>query len=127
MNIPFLKKRNTAEVKVGKKRPMRLLLVSVLSCIALLFILYMLPPSLSIPIGSFTLSIIPLTFLIIGIFVFCVVTYMFGSAKHGILASLFVLIYLWLRLNKLFHPMFTLLLVALLLTLELLFSAKKEQ
>jgi hypothetical protein len=52
---------------------------------------------------------------------------MFGSAKHGILASLFVLIYLWLRLNKLFHPMFTLLLVALLLTLELLFSAKKEQ
>jgi hypothetical protein len=113
-------------VASGKKRPMRLLLLSVLSLILILFVVFMLPPSFVIDLSGIKLSVVPFLFLFTGIFVFSVVTYIFGNAKHGILASLFVLIYFWLRLNKLFHPMFTLLLVALFLTLELLFSARKE-
>jgi hypothetical protein len=87
----------------------------------------MLPPTYTISVYGFSLSIIPVLFIAAGIFTFSTVTYIFKSPKHGILASLFVLIYFWLRINKIFHPIFTLLLVALFLTLELLFSARKEQ
>ena len=105
---------------------MRLLLLSVVTLIVMLFVVFMLPPTFAIDLGGMKVSVTPFLFFFTGIFVFSVVTSIFGNAKHGILASLFVLIYFWLRLNKLFHPMFTLLLVALFLTLELLFSAKKE-
>ena len=104
-----------------------MLLLSVLSLITLLFIIFMLPPTYSIAFSRIHVSIILLLFIVAGLCIFAVVTYTFGSAKHGILASLFVLLYFWLRLNKIFHPMFALLLVALFLTLELLFSAKREE
>ena len=122
----------------AKKRPLLLLFVGSISLALLIgLVAYADPDTALIPpqtIGPLTisnntlLSFSPVIFFffLLAITLFSFVSYLFKSIKHGSLAAAFVIGYLLFRINGLTHPLFLILLIALFLTLELLFANKKE-
>lgn len=103
------------------------LLLSIVTFAMLGFTVYFFPPDYSvvpfqlpvqIPIVYFFYTLLFLGFFTLGSFIF-------KSKVHGVLIALVVIAYLLFRQNDLTHPFFALLLAALFLVLELLFSYKK--
>ena len=129
MKLPFIKllKRRNATVATGRERNWFFLFTGVLSLTGLIYMVVALPPTHIVSLNELNFSVIYLTFLLLWLSSFCIFSFIFKSAKHGVLTSLFIVAFFWLRLNKLLHPMFAILLAALFLTLELLFTAKKER
>ena len=125
MKIPFIRRRQDTVIISNKRKPLYLL-VGILSFFGLIYIIFVVPPTYQVSLKPLNFSVIYLTFLLLCLGVFAIVTYVSKSAKHGMLATLFILAFFWMRLNKFLHPMFTILLVALFLTIELLLTAKKE-
>lgn len=93
--------------------------------IGLIYLLVSYPPSFELRIGSYELGILNLFFTLVFLFLFSLIAYIFNNARRGMFAGVFVVIYLFLRLTKLTHPFFLVLIIALLVTIELFFSRKK--
>ena len=108
-----------------KRRSLKLLSIALLSLSAITYIIFFVSPDYVYPILAFKLPIIILFILIITLFTYSLTTYISKNKKHGFLTSLFVLTYMLFRLNNLTHPFFLLLLLALFITLELLFSRQR--
>lgn len=126
MKIPFIKRRQDTVV-ASNGRKLLYLLLGIPSLIGLIYIIIAVPPTQTLLLNPVNISVIYLTLFLLGLSIFCIISYILKSSKHGILATLFVLVFFWLRLNKLLHPIFSILLIALFLTLELLFTAKKDK
>ena len=84
------------------------------------------PPDFFWNILSFKLSVQYAFFFLLFSFLFFTGSSIFKSKKHGLLIGLFVCIYLWMRQNKLSHPFFLIILIAIFLVLELLLSGRNE-
>lgn len=108
-----------------KKRQFFFLVLTILSLIATLLVIFFLSPNHNLALGPLTLSPLIIFFIPLGIFFFSLPTFVLKSPKHGILLSLFVISYLIFRLTGLTHPIFLVLLIGLFLTLELLFSNRQ--
>jgi hypothetical protein len=104
-----------------------LLFVCFLSLGSILGLLFFLSPTFQFSVGFTSLSIFPLFFVFLFLFLFSLVAVLSRSKKHGILLGLFVDSYLLLRLEKLTHPFFLVLLAAIFLALELLFTRRKVE
>ncbi len=105
-----------------KKRSLSLLFVALASFLVLLSLIFMTSPTQTIYLGSIGFSIQLLFFLLLDIFLFSSINFAFNSRIHGVLGSLFVVSYLLFRLNNLTHPFVLILLLALFLTIELVFT-----
>jgi hypothetical protein len=108
-----------------RSHPLKFLVLGILALFALAALIYFVSPSQLIPVSSFQISILPLFFLLTFVFFFSGATFALGSKIHGILLGFLVITYLIFRLNDLTHPFFALLLLALFLVLELLFTYRK--
>lgn len=109
----------------GHKKRLLFLLLSIASGLLLGGLIYFYPPDASFPFIFFQLSYLTLFFLLLAIWLFATGTFIFKSKLHGILLSLFVIIYLIFRLTDLTHPFFLIMLAALFLSLELFVSYRK--
>ena len=108
-----------------RKKPIKFLLLSILSFLALIYIIFFIPPSYHIQIFSLQLPIVSLFLLSLFLFCFSLPTYLFKNRADGLLISIFAVSIFVFRLTNLTHPFFFILLVSLFLTLELLFTYKK--
>jgi hypothetical protein len=109
-----------------RRKPLKHLMLSVISLIIFVGLVIFFPPSSSIALATVgELPVIYLFFPLAFLFVFSTTAYFSKSTKHGLLLALFVISALLLRLNNLNHPFFLLLLAAFFLTLELLFAYRK--
>lgn len=104
-----------------KKRALPLLLVSLLSLICLLFVIFFIPPTYAVTIVGLQINILFFFLPLLFIFTYSLLSFAFQKKTHGILAGIFLILYLVLRLGGFTHPLFLLILLALLLILELLF------
>lgn len=93
-----------------------------MSLLLLLYLTIAHSPSENVSITGIHLSLVFLFFPLLFFFVFSVFSFFAKSNKQGILAAIFCSLYLLLRLNNLTHPFFLVLLLAIFLTLELLFK-----
>ncbi len=110
-----------------KKRALPLLLVSILSLIAILFVIYLIPPTYAVALTGIQINILFFFLPLLFIFTYSLLSFVFQKKTHGILAGIFLIFYLILRLGGFTHPLFLLILLALLLILELLFVNKSPK
>jgi hypothetical protein len=121
-----------------RRRSLSLLIIGILSFLVLIGLLYFFSPTATITISDI-LSNVPailntyvkiptmaLFFVLLAVFLFSIISFIFKSKIHGVLAAAFVTIYLLFRLNHLTHPFFLILLLALFVTLELFASNRKD-
>ncbi|HVZ58773.1 MAG TPA: hypothetical protein VG935_03425 [Patescibacteria group bacterium] len=108
-----------------KKRQLIYLILAVISFVSFIFIVLLVSPLKEISLGFIDISPLIIFFIPLVLFFFSLPTFIFRSKKHGVLLSLFVLVYLLMRIFGLTHPLFLVLLIGLLLTLELLFSPRQ--
>jgi hypothetical protein len=107
-----------------RKRPLHLLVLSILTFIVLVFVFFFIPPSSAIQIGipiNILLFVFPLLFILF----YSLLSFLFRKKSHGVIVGALLVLYLLLRLGGFTHPLFFLILLALLLILELLFSKEK--
>ncbi|MBI5044997.1 MAG: hypothetical protein HZC02_03660 [Candidatus Levybacteria bacterium] len=107
-----------------RKRNIFYLIVGIIFLLLLIFFLITISPYDKITFFFFSIPalwIVPLPLLIAG---YSLPTYFLKSKKHGIFFALFLLCYLLFRVLHLTHPLFIILLVGILLTLELFFTSK---
>jgi hypothetical protein len=102
-----------------------LVTLSIVSMFALGSLVYFVPPTFKLTLGTLQIPIIFLFFLLLFVFLFAIGSFLFKSKIHGILIALLAIVYLVFRLNNLTHPFFAVLLLALFLVLELLFTYRK--
>jgi len=113
------------------RKPIKYLLLSIVSLFGLFILLFFFPPTHKFSIfptgtGNFQFSIIYCFFILIFLFFFSVSCYFFKNKIQGLLIGFFVLSFLIFHLIKLTHPFFLILLIALFFTLELLLISKKQ-
>jgi hypothetical protein len=123
VSLNRIKHRNTA--KENSNRSKKLLLISVIILSALVTIISFFPPNAEFSILNYKTSIFPVFFFFLFAFLFAFGTFLFKNIIHGILIATFTTMYLLFRLNNLVHPFFFLLLLALFIVLEFLFSYRK--
>jgi hypothetical protein len=122
----FQRKKPSSTIKLhDRKRSWKLLLLAILSGSLLGLLIFFVPPETTYSLSIVQISVLPFFFLLLFTFVFAGVSYIFKSKIHGILAALLAITYLVFRQNSLTHPFFALLLLALFLVLELLFTYRK--
>lgn len=93
---------------------------------ALVYLIVTVPPTTSYDaLFTMQLSVLPVFHALLFLFLFGISSFLLRSKIHGVLIGLVVVIYLLFRQNDLTHPFFALMLAALFLVLELLFSYKK--
>ncbi|MBP6881962.1 MAG: hypothetical protein KBC15_00215 [Candidatus Levybacteria bacterium] len=108
-----------------KKRFLPFLVLSILSLVTLLILIFTTSPSAEVSLGPITLNYSLIILLPLLSLTFFLPSYVLKNKIHGILLSIFVAFSLLFRLQGLTHPIFFLLLLAILLTLELLFTKKR--
>ena len=91
-------------------------LTSIFLWILICLILYLFPPNSSIIILIFLIILFFALFLSFSLF--------FANSRRGLFFSLFIIIFLILRLLKIGHPLNLLLLILIFLTLEIYFSKR---
>ncbi|HYM65076.1 MAG TPA: hypothetical protein VES68_01150 [Candidatus Sulfotelmatobacter sp.] len=104
------------------KRPISFLILSILSLGLLVYLVLNFSPSYNFPILGFNFPVLILFFLLFFIFLYSFFSFALINKRRGLFISLFVNIYLLLRLNGLTHIFFLILLVILFGCLELFFS-----
>ena len=118
-----------------KRRPVWLLVVSLLSLASLIYLILNFPPShkftildLKIASSAYNLqfTILPIFFLLTFAFCFSLFAFLLNNKRRGLFFGLFVLTILVLRLNHLLHPFFLILLLAFFITLDLLSNSRKK-
>lgn len=110
-----------------KKRTWKFLIISILSFLTLIALITSFSPYQSLSLKFASISIVNIFYIVLALFLFSLSTFILKSKKHGILISIFVVTYFIFRASNLTHPFFFLLLMALFLTLELLFTSKREK
>jgi hypothetical protein len=101
------------------------LFLAILLGIGIGYIFINFPPSYKIPIQNFGLPILPFFLLAIAAFIYSTLTFIFIQKTQGILASVFITVYLILRIIGLTHWIFLALLLALFIAIELFLYKKK--
>ncbi|HUQ85647.1 MAG TPA: hypothetical protein VM077_04945 [Candidatus Limnocylindrales bacterium] len=108
-----------------KKKNLKYLITTAASLPLLAYLIYSFPPDFKLTIMGYQLSVIYLFFPLLFLSLLSTISLISKSSKHGLLFGLFAVCFLSFRLNGLTHPFFFLLLAALFLVLELLFSYRK--
>lgn len=108
-----------------RKRPTILLLLAILSFIGTISFVIFFSPSHQFTLITVQIPVLFLFFVTLFLCIFSATSYFFKSKIHGLLLGLFLVCILIFRLNNLAHPFFFILLAALFLTLELLFTYRK--
>ena len=111
--------------KTKKLIPVLLILSSLIILAGLIFMISIFPPDYQINLLNINLPIISCFFVLLFFFIFTLGTFLFKSKTQGFLIGLLIIGFLIFRVNNLTHPFFFILLGALFLTLELLFTYKK--
>jgi len=109
----------------GKRRPVKLLAAGIFFLILQIILIIYLPPDIQFSIYNKPIYVLYIFFPVLFLFLFSLGSYLFNNKIHGLLLALFVISYLLFRLNNLTHPFFLLLLLALFVVLEFLFSYRK--
>ncbi|QQG40886.1 MAG: hypothetical protein HYV37_01005 [Candidatus Levyibacteriota bacterium] len=110
-----------------KKRPLFLLLISILSFAALSYIVFSYSPSSLINIQKPKIDIPSAAtfFVLVFIFFSSFSGYLFHNVRRGILLGTSIVVYLLLRFFGLRNIFFLIILIAIFATIELTFSQKK--
>lgn len=90
------------------------------------FLVFSFPPDYQIKIYQYNLSIYYPFFTSFFLLIYTLTFTIIRSKKHAFLTSLFCVSYTLLRLNKITHPLFLILLLALFLIIEFLFSKNRN-
>jgi len=109
-----------------KNRKLLHLFLALLSGGSLLACILLLSPKYAFELPFFNIPILIIFFILLACFLFFGISFATKSRKHAYLITFFVLVYLLFRLWGLTHPFFFFLLLALFLTLELLFTSKNH-
>jgi len=104
-----------------KKRNFWLLLLSILSLGTLAYLVLNYSPSENLLLITYHLSLIPVSLLLLFLFIFSLFGSVLKSKRRGFLLGLLVISYLFLRLNGLTSPFFVILLLILFGAVELFF------
>src|ERR1035437_1487151 len=108
-----------------KKRPFKLLILSLLFLALSIYLIFNFPPSFQFSVFNFQFSILAPTLAILFLFIFFLVSFLLNNKRRGLFVAIFVLGYLILKLLNLTNPFFIILLLILLTMLELLFTKRK--
>lgn len=111
-------------LKVNKKSLINLFF-SIVFLIALGLIIFIVPPSQQFHFVSITISVLYIFLVLLYFFMFFLSMVLLKSVKHALSISLFTITALFFLLYKLTHPLFFIMLAALFIVAELLFTAKK--
>ena len=114
----------TKSTKYFYKRNLSLkyLIYSLFFFVATVALIIYFPPTYQIPIMRFRLSIMTPFFITFFLLLYFLGRLVLKSKKHALIITLFVVSYLLFRLNNLTHPLFLILLLALFLVAEFLFT-----
>ncbi|HKC14485.1 MAG TPA: hypothetical protein VKC89_00755 [Patescibacteria group bacterium] len=82
-------------------------------------------PDKNFSVFNFSLPPLPAFFVLFFIAIYEFFTFLFNNQRRGFFISIFATLYLILRFNKLTHPFFAILILALFVTFELLFRRKR--
>ena len=105
-----------------KKRNLWLLIVSFLSLISIIYLIFSFPPNnIVLSTSNFQLSTVVVFFSLLFLFFFSLISYIFKSTLQGMLISSTIIAYLFLRTLGLTQPLFLILILALLFVMELIF------
>jgi hypothetical protein len=108
-----------------KKRPFWLLVISILSLVALWYLILNYSPIFQFSISNFQFSILIPGFALLFLLVFSLFTFLLNNSRRGFLLGLLAISYLLLRLNGLTSPFFAILLLILFGGIELFFIKRK--
>ena len=117
-----------------RKRSFWLLVLSLLSLAALIYLIVSFSPSskLHLPLGAlakwgitnYQLPILPVFFLLLFTFLFSLLSYLSRNLRRGATIGLLIITYLTFRMLNLDSPLFIVLLIALFISLELFFKKR---
>ncbi|CAN5121730.1 hypothetical protein BH11PAT1_BH11PAT1_2190 [soil metagenome] len=108
------------------KRSFSSLIIASISSSVLLFLLFFISPKNTISLGNVHISLLFPFFLLLFLSTTTIIIFLSKSRLHGVLIGLLACSYLLFRLFNLTHPFFIFILLALFLTLELLFARPKQ-
>jgi len=101
------------------------LLLSILFGIIIFYLFYNYPPTYKFPLSKIQIPILPLFLISLAGFIFSTLTFIFIQKIQGIIISVFVILFLILRLIGITHWIFAVLFIALFITTELFILKKK--
>ncbi|MEK7551473.1 MAG: hypothetical protein AAB532_02645 [Patescibacteria group bacterium] len=108
-----------------RKKLFILPILSIISFICLIYLIFVFPPQTIIAFSNFKVSALPISFLLSFVFLWTLFWFIFANKIQGLLLATFPLIYLILRLNNLNQTFFLVLLFVLFAGLELFFFRKR--
>ena len=118
------KPRVKLDIKRKRRKPIAAYFFSVIFLVFLLVIIFKLPPNQALTIKGYKLPIVPIFFIDLYLVIFFFV-YFISSKLHATLIAAFIAFYLLLRYAGLTHPVFFVITLALLVTIELFFYKRK--
>ena len=92
----------------------------------LISVIYFLPPTFTVLLGSFQISIKIFFLTLVLLFLYSVLRIFISRTFHVCLISLFIVTLAIFIMNRLTHPLFFVLLLALFLILEIIFYSRKK-
>lgn len=107
------------------RRSWSLLVVSIFSLIIIFLLIFFVDPLQPMSVSILTIPPLVILYLLIFISLFGIISFLWKSKLHGILVASLMVIYLLFRQNNLTHPFFAVMLLALFLVIELMFTYKK--
>ncbi len=109
----------------NRKRPFKVLLISLLFLFTLLYLVFNFPPSYKFQIASYQLPITTIFFMVLTIFFSTLFIFIFKNTRRGVLMGIFLTSYVYIRYLELTHPLFFIALIGIFLALELVFTKKQ--
>src|SRR3989304_6596763 len=101
------------------------LVLSIISLVSLLYLVFVFPPTYQFQISNFKFQILYPFFFLLFSFLYFLFSFLFASKRRGLFVGAFAVTYFVLRLNNLTHPLFLILPLILFVSLELFFINRK--
>jgi len=108
-----------------KKRKIVPFLISLVFLGTTTYIIVNYPPTLSLPVLNYKVPILYVFFVSFFLFITYFFAYILRDLRRGLFTALFVTAFLLLNFYRLGQPIFVILLIAIFITLELLFTRRK--
>src|SRR3972149_9615852 len=108
-----------------RRRKFYFLVLSIISLVSLLYLVFVFPPIYQFQISNFKFQILYPAFILLFSFLYFLFSYVFTDKKQGLLIGGLAVLYLILRMVILTHPLFLILLLILFVSLELFFINRK--
>ena len=108
-----------------KKRNLSFLIVGLIELAAIAYLVLNISPDKNLSLFNIAISSVFTLFVLLSSSLFFLVSFILNDQRQGFLISFFATLYLILRLNRLTHPLFLILIIAIFVTLELLFKKRK--